>query len=590
MAVNIQLKDFTSKTTLVPADLVYSANSADSFNEVQTTVEGLIGAYAALLSIAELTTVENQYILTTGSNTYSAVTVTAIPTASVLAAWDENKNFSATNLISGFTTQATAAGTTVLTVDSNAIQEFTGSTTQTVTLPVVSTLVAGQGFTIINSSSGVVTVNSSGGNVVQAMAAGTTLRLTCVLITGTTAASWSKSYQISTFPLSVVNGGTGVSSVTTTPTASAWAGWDANSNFSANALIPGFATTVTAAGNTVLTVSSKEIQEFTGSTTQTVTLPVASTLVAGQQFTIINNSSGNVTVQSSGGNTIQVMAANTTLYLDLVLASGTTAASWNSGYVFDNGAGVLSITGTANEIIASSSTGAVTLSLPAKIANCISQVSVQVFTSSGTYTPTVGMKYCIVECIGGGGGSAGCSAGGGQQGVGGAGGGGGYSAGVYSASTIGVSQSVTIGVAGTAGTAGNNGGGGGTSSFGALLTCTGGSGGTAVNNNASSGSADGGAGGTGSGGLVNISGQKGGRAYIPSVTNCAPVPSGLGGDSPKGFGLGGSTTSSSGGAVSGNGLSGSGYGSGGGSSMCGPTTSAIGAAGTPGYILVTEFI
>lgn len=367
MAVNIQLKDFTSKTTLVPADLIYAANSADSFNEVKSTVAGLFGAYPALLSIGGLTTVANQYILTTGANTYSAVTVTATPTISVLAAWDANKSLSATSFIPGFTTQATAAGTTVLTVASNSVQEFTGATTQTVTMPVVSTLAAGQSYTIINNSSGVVTVNSSGGNVIQAMAAGTTMQLRCVLITGTTAASWSKSYQIGTFPLSILNGGTGVTSVTSAPTASAWAGWDANSNFSANSLIPGFQTTVTAAGTTVLTVGSKELQEFTGATTQTVTLPVASTLVPGQQFTIINNSSGNVTVNSSGGNAIQVMAANTTLYLDLVLASGTTAASWNSGYVFDNGAGVLSITGTANQVIASASTGAITLSLPQSI-------------------------------------------------------------------------------------------------------------------------------------------------------------------------------------------------------------------------------
>lgn len=28
----------------------------------------------------------------------------------------------------------------------------------------------------------------------------------------------------------------------------------------------------------------------------------------------------------------------------------------------------------------------------------------QVFTASGTYTPTAGMKHCIIECIDGGGG------------------------------------------------------------------------------------------------------------------------------------------------------------------------------------------
>ncbi len=367
MAVNIQLKDFTSKTTLVPADLVYSANSADSFNEVQSTVAGLFGAYPPLLSIGGLTTIANQYIKTTAPDTYAAVTITATPTASQLAAWDASKSLSAVSFIPGFTTQATAAGTTVLTVASNSIQEFTGSTTQTVTMPVVSTLVAGQNYTIINSSSGVVTVNSSGGNLIQAMAAGTTLQLRCVLITGTTAASWSKSYQIGTFPLSVPNGGTGVSSVTTAPGATAWAGWDANSNMSANAFIEGFRTQATAGGTTVLTVASTQIQEFTGTLTQTITLPVTSTLVQGMYFDIINNSSGALTVNSSGGNLVLTMAANTSATVVCVLNSGTTAASWNASYFFDNGAGVLSITGTANQVIASASTGAVVLSLPQDI-------------------------------------------------------------------------------------------------------------------------------------------------------------------------------------------------------------------------------
>ena len=89
-----------------------------------------------------------------------------------------------------FTTTATGAGTTVLDVDSTRIQEFTGTTTQTVTMPVVSTLTLGRTFTIINSSTGIVTVNSSGANLIKAVQPGTTLQLSCVLITGTTAASW----------------------------------------------------------------------------------------------------------------------------------------------------------------------------------------------------------------------------------------------------------------------------------------------------------------------------------------------------------------------------------------------------------------
>lgn len=62
------------------------------------------------------------------------------------------------------------------------------------------------------------------------------------------------------------------------------------------------------------------------------------------------------------------MAANTTAFITCVLASGTTAASWNASYLFDQGGGVTSITGTANQVIASASTGNVTLSTPQDIA------------------------------------------------------------------------------------------------------------------------------------------------------------------------------------------------------------------------------
>lgn len=142
-----------------------------------------------------------------------------------------------------------------------------------------------------------------------------------------------------TAPLPIASGGTAVTSVTTAPTATAFAGWDANSNLSADNFIAGYATTATAAGTTTLTVSSVSQQYFTGATTQTVVLPVTSTLVLGQQYIIVNNSTGNVTVQSSGANNIQVMTSNTRLTVTCILTSGTTAASWDSEYILQNPVG-----------------------------------------------------------------------------------------------------------------------------------------------------------------------------------------------------------------------------------------------------------
>lgn len=132
-------------------------------------------------------------------------------------------------------------------------------------------------------------------------------------------------------------------------------------------VIFGYATTSTAAGTTTLTATSEYLQYFTGTSTQTVVLPVTSTLKLGQSYLIINNSSGNVTVNSSGGNLIQVMSSGTNLFLTCTSLSGTTASSWNASYNFEN-SGVDTITGTANQVTASSPTGFVTLSLPQDIA------------------------------------------------------------------------------------------------------------------------------------------------------------------------------------------------------------------------------
>lgn len=357
MAVQ-RLYQFPSKSTLVSTDIVYIGDSADAFNEVNTTVAGLIGAYPSLFGIGGLTLGNNSYPYVNNSGIYTAGTIsalgvsllanstvstmqstlgyTATPAASLFSGWDANKNLSANNFNSAYTTTPTAAGSTTLTVSSTFQQFFTGSTTQTVLLPVTSTLALGQSFYIVNNSSGIVTVQSSGGNTIQAMAANTTLLVTCILLTGTGTASWYADYNYQTalsIPVPIASGGTGVSSVTITPTASAWAGWDANKNLSANSAIQGYTTTVTAAGTTTLTVGSTFQQFFTGSTTQIVVMPVTSTLALGQSWYLVNNSSGNVTVESSGGNTIIVMSPSTTAWVTCILTSGTTAASWYADYV-----------------------------------------------------------------------------------------------------------------------------------------------------------------------------------------------------------------------------------------------------------------
>lgn len=119
-------------------------------------------------------------------------------------------------------------------------------------------------------------------------------------------------------------------------------------NADSNNFRQGYTTTATAAGTTTLTVSSTQQQYLTGSSTQTVVLPVTSTLTLGHSFRIVNNSTGGaVTVQSSGANSIVVLPQGSTVVVTCILTSGTTAASWDAKTA-PNGGLVLLTSGTVS--------------------------------------------------------------------------------------------------------------------------------------------------------------------------------------------------------------------------------------------------
>jgi hypothetical protein len=121
----------------------------------------------------------------------------------------------------------------------------------------------------------------------------------------------------------------------------------------------GYTTTVTSAGTTTLTNASNNQQVFTGATTQTVVMPVATTMTVGTRYLIENNSTGTVTVNSSGGNLISTVLSGSSIKVTSILASGTTAASWDAEYV-----GFDAVTGTGANVLAASPTLTGTVTLP----------------------------------------------------------------------------------------------------------------------------------------------------------------------------------------------------------------------------------
>lgn len=253
-----------------------------------------------------------------------------------------------------------------------------------------------------------------------------------------------------------------------------------------------------------------------------------------------------------------------------VICGGTTSTN-----PFQSIAGV----GTSGQVLTSNGAGALP-TFQASSGSFTFTINIQTFTSSGTYTPTANMKYCIIECVGGGGGGGGAaSAAASDVAPGGGGGGGGYARKFASSATIGGSQTVTIGAAGSAGSAGNNvGGNGGDTSVGAICIGKGGTGGSG--NNGSSNVA-GGAGGVAGTGDLTFPGQPGGNSWL--TTAGAIVGNG------GGTYFGGATAS--GASLNAAGVAGQNYGTGGtgGISYNGGGAFA-GGAGAKGVVIITEYI
>lgn len=266
---------------------------------------------------------------------------------------------------------------------------------------------------------------------------------------------------------------------------------------------------------------------------------------------------------------------------DIIALAGLTSAADKAPYFTGSGAAsTMTVTSAARGVLDDTTVAAMRTTMAA-----FGRVVTQVFTASGTYTPTSGMLYAIIECVGGGGG------GGAADGIltnnygGGGGGAGSYSRKYVTAADIGASKAVTVGTAAAGGTTpGNNGAAGTDVSVGVLCVGKGGSGGLGCNGTAIP---SGGAGGVAGTGDVTSAGQRGFPSSLSQVTTFFDF-GGSGGSSAFGSGGEGGSRFTAG-ATAGNAATGYGAG-GGGAYAVNSTSDAAGGNGSPGIVIITEFL
>jgi hypothetical protein len=302
------------------------------------------------------------------------------------------------NIKMGYTTTATAAGTTTLTISSNYRQFFTGTLAQTIVLPVTSTLVTGIAYEIENNSTGLLTVNSSGGNLVGTVPAGVCAHAVCIGTTLTTAADWDWDYISTTTITGTGANVLGTSPTITTPTISSL------SSAAATAL------TLQSAGTTAITVdTSQNVGIGTASPTDKLTVPasvrfgatsVIRTLYLGQSSPA-DNGSGSFEFQIS--NIVKNWAIRTNYNVAGALefcpstAAGGTTYTTPSMIIDSSGNVAIGTTSPANNVgltIARANTGDETLLIRNTSA---SGVTTAIQSISFAYTPnnsTARFLYC----------------------------------------------------------------------------------------------------------------------------------------------------------------------------------------------------
>ena len=187
--------------------------------------------------------------------------------------------------------------------------------------------------------------------------AGTVTASTLVsnVATGTAPLTVTSTTQVSNLNAQYLSG----AGQTSAATASTIAARDANANLNADNFVNTVESTATAATVTTLTMANGGVQVFTGATTQTVVLPSGASVLAGVQFTIINQSTaGAIAVQYPAGTLLVSVPVGHSGEFTALASNPTLVTHWRAT-VFAQTAGVMATTSNTLAAFNQSTTNAI---------------------------------------------------------------------------------------------------------------------------------------------------------------------------------------------------------------------------------------
>jgi hypothetical protein len=251
------------------------------------------------------------------SHTHAATDITSGVLALANGGTGQTNATAAANALDGWQEIVSSASAVTLTNTSPRLIYVSGSVAQTIILPDVTTLQFGWVFTIFNGSSQSITVQSSGGNLIGSIVPpGLRSKFYCILLTGTTNASWVQQYSGSS-----TRTGSGSLVHASSPTLAS-----PIITFSTSAAVTAG---TNAQGQGALT-SDNNLVTTAANNPSGVTLPTAT---VGRRIVIVNKGANPLSIYPATGATIDALGANAPISLPVggwITFNATSTTQWYS--------------------------------------------------------------------------------------------------------------------------------------------------------------------------------------------------------------------------------------------------------------------